>query len=74
MSETDRSKVIGRIAEAKQAMEAGLFNLIEKDGAEHQAIQAAWKALAIRSRHREGPTAATFMLFGTSCRPSFRAR
>jgi hypothetical protein len=43
--ETDTSKLIGRIAEARQAIEHRLVNPIQINSPEHLAIKAAWKGL-----------------------------
>jgi hypothetical protein len=43
--ETDKAKLIGRIAEARQAIEHRLFNTVRLDGPERLAIKAAWKGL-----------------------------
>jgi hypothetical protein len=43
--ETNKSKLVGRIAEARQAIEHRLLNPIQLDGPEHLAIKAAWKGL-----------------------------
>jgi hypothetical protein len=43
--ETDKSKLVGRIAEARQAIEHRLMNPIHLDGPEHLAIKAAWEGL-----------------------------
>jgi len=43
--DTDKSKLIGRVAEARQAIEHRLLNPIQLDGPEHLAIKAAWKGL-----------------------------
>ena len=43
--ETNKSKLVGRIAEARQAIEHRLLNPIQFDGPEHLAIKSAWKGL-----------------------------
>jgi hypothetical protein len=43
--ETDKSKLIGRIAEARQAIESRLVNPGQIDGPEHLAVKAAWEGL-----------------------------
>ena len=43
--ETNKSKLIGRIAEARQSIEHRLLNPILLDGPEHLAIKAAWEGL-----------------------------
>ena len=43
--ETDKSKLVGRIAEARQAIENRLATLSQSDSSEHLAIKAAWKGL-----------------------------
>ena len=52
---TNNSKLIGRIAEARQAIEHRLYNPIEVNSREHLAIQSAWKGLvALENERVEG--------------------
>ena len=53
--ETDKSKLVGRIAEARQAIENRLATLSQIDGSEHLAIRAAWKGLlALKAKRVNG--------------------
>lgn len=53
--ETDKSKLIVLIAEARQAIENRLLNPVEVDGHEHLAIKAALKGLlAIKAERVNG--------------------
>jgi hypothetical protein len=51
----NNSKLIGRIADARKAIEHRLYNPIEINSREHLAIQAAWKGLvALESERVDG--------------------
>jgi hypothetical protein len=50
--ETDKIKLIGRIAEARQAIEDRLFGPIDFNGPEHLAIKDASKRLATLKAQR----------------------
>jgi hypothetical protein len=50
--ETDNTKLIGRIAEGRQALENRRAIPARIDEAEHLAIKAAWKALAALKAQR----------------------
>jgi hypothetical protein len=50
--ETDNVKLIGRIADARRAIEDRLISPIEYNGPEHQAIRAAWNGLAALKAER----------------------
>jgi hypothetical protein len=50
--ETDTSELIGRIAEARKAIENRLFQPIQIDSPEHLAIKEAWKGLATLESER----------------------
>jgi hypothetical protein len=53
--ETNKSHLIGRIAEARQAIELRLANPIQIDCPEHLAIKEAWKGLlALKAERVDG--------------------
>jgi hypothetical protein len=53
--ETDKSKLVGRIAEARQAIENRLATFSQIDSSENLAIKAAWKGLlALKAKRVNG--------------------